>query len=380
MNTYARKIRRELHRHPEIGFDLPNTVAVVRRELEAIGLPYTEQYGQGSVVATLNAGRETYTIALRADMDALPMQEQNDAPYKSQVPGKMHACGHDAHTAILLATARELKENADKINCCVKFLFQPAEETSGGAKMMLDNGAIDDVDCVLGLHCDNTYEVGQIMVFPKEQNANSDGFYLDFYGVSSHTSVQHQGVDAIMMAVKAYTAIEFMVAKEINTLHPCIFNVGSIHAGETNNIVADHCRMFCTLRTYYDEDREKALTRIKAIVDAVALESGGRGEYTQQKYYPIVYNDPQMTLQLTQTAAKVLGKDNVGTNDHRSMIGEDFSYFSQRKPGCFFRLGTGNKEKGITAGLHRADFDIDEDALDIGVKIFTQYIYDHMNG
>lgn len=380
MNIYAQRLRRELHQCPEIGFELPKTLVVVKRELDAIGLPYTEQYGQGSVVATLNPGKGNFTIALRADMDALPLQEQNDVPYKSQHPGKMHACGHDAHTAMLLATAKELKENAEKINCCVKFLFQPAEESSGGAKMMIDNGAVEDADCVLGLHCNNSYEVGQLLVHANEMNANSDGFYLDFYGKNIHACVQHDGVDAIMMAVKAYTAIEFMIAKEINAVHPCIFNVGAIHAGNTNNIVPDHCQMFCTLRTYYNEDRERAISRIQAIIDAVAKESGGRAEYTVQKYYPVINNDPAVTQQFMQSAEKVLGQGNIITDKPRSLGGEDFSYFTQAKKACFAWLGTGNKAQGITAALHQVDFDIDEEALDVGVKLFTQFVYDNMNG
>ncbi len=380
MNTYAQKIRRELHQCPEIGFELPNTVAVVKRELEAIGLPYTEEYGQGSVVATLNAGVGKFTIALRADMDALPMQEENDVPYKSQVPGRMHACGHDAHTAILLATAKELKENAEKINCCVKFLFQPAEESGGGAKMMAENGAVEDVDCVLGLHCQNVFEVGKAEIYPYEFNANSDGFLLDFYGTSIHAASQHGGVDAIMMAVKAYTAIEFMVAKEIPATHPCLFNVGAIHAGESNNIVADHCQMYCTLRTYYKADREKAISRIKTIIETIAQESGGRAEYTTKKEYPAVYSDPVMAQKLTQTAEKVLGAENLITKPDRGLGGEDFAFFAQRKPACFFNLGTGNKAKGITSPLHKVNFDIDEEALDLGVKLFTQFVYDNMNG
>ena len=380
MFTYVQGLRRELHMHPEIGFDLPTTIALVKRALDAMGLSYTEEYGQRSIVATLNPGKGKLTIALRADMDALPLQEQNDVPYKSQNPGKMHACGHDAHTAMLLATAKELVENQDKVDCCVKFLFQPAEETSGGAKMMVENGAVEDADCILALHCDNAYEVGKLFVHPHEMNANSDGFYLDFYGTSIHACVQHEGVDAIMMAVKAYTAIEFMIAKEINATHPCIFNVGAIHAGNTNNIVSNHCQMFCTLRTYYNEDREKAIARIQEIIEAVAKESGGRAEYTTQKYYPIIYNNPEITQRFIQSAGKVLGEENLIMDNSRSLGGEDFSYFTQVKNACFAWLGTGNKEKGITAALHQTTFDIDENALALGVKIFTQFVYDHMHG
>ena len=380
MNEYAQKIRRQLHEHPETGFDLPNTIALVKSHLDEIGIPYTEKYGKSSIVATMNEGKGNFTIGIRADMDALPLTEESDVPYKSKEEGKMHACGHDAHTAILLATIKELYKEKDNIACCVKFLFQPAEEASGGAKMMVENGVMEDIDCVIALHVNNKFETGKALIVPFEQNANSDGFYLDFYGESAHVAQQETGVDAIMMAVKAYTDIEFMIAKEINATHPCIFNVGMIRAGETNNILADYCRMFCTLRTYYNDDEKKCLEKIKTIAKAVAMESGGRAEYIPVKSYPIVYNNELVTKKFALAAEKVLGKDGIIDKADRSPIGEDFSYFSKAKPGCFIHLGTGNIELGITAGLHHTNFDIDENALDIGVKLFKQFVYDNMFG
>lgn len=380
MNQYAVRVRREIHACPELGFALPKTLALVRRELDSMGVAYREDYGESSIVATINSEKNHFTIGLRADMDALPLQEANDVPYRSKIDGQMHACGHDAHTAILLATVRELVKRKDEIACCVKFLFQPAEESSGGAKLMVAGGVMEDIDCILALHCDNTLEVGQIAISSGYQNAYSDGFYLDFYGKSSHVANQEDGVDAIMMAVKAYMAMEFLIAKEFKASNPCLLNVGSIHGGSSNNIIANHCRLFCTLRTHCGEDREKAIQRIQKIVENVAEESGGRGEYTVSKHYPAVCNHEKLTQQMRNTAEKVLGQENVLHTGPRSMIGEDFSYFAMEKPGCFFRLGTGNREKGITADLHQTNFDIDERALDVGVQLLQQFVYDHMQG
>lgn len=379
MNEYARYVRRRLHEYPEIGFELPKTIAFIKEELDKMGVSYSEEFGKSSIVATINEGKG-FTIGVRADMDALPMSEENDVPYKSKIEGAMHACGHDAHTAVALALVKEINDEKDKINCSVKFIFQPAEETSGGALSMVEKGVMEKIDCIVGLHCLPSLEAGRINLFPYELNAFSDGFEIDFCGKSAHAANQQDGVDAIMMAVKAYTAIEFMVAKEIRATHPCIFNVGKINAGETNNIIADKCHMYCTLRTWYEEDREKALSRIQAIVKSVADESGGKGEFKMVKRYPVVYNNKIMTEKMYEAAVKAIGAENIDTAAVRGMGGEDFSYFSKEKPGCFFRIGVRNEARGITAGVHQVNFDIDEEALDVGVRVFKSFIYENMNG
>lgn len=379
INIYAQTIRRKLHKNPEVGFELPKTLSIIANELEDIGVEYTDKYGKSSLVATINPYKKGFTIGIRADIDALPLKEENDVPYKSKTNGFMHACGHDAHTAILIATIKELNDIKDKINCQVKFIFEAAEETGGGAKLMVEDGVMDDIDCIIGLHCDPAFEAGTIAVSPNEQSANSDGFYLDFYGESTHAAEQYASVDAIMMAIKAYSSIEFMIAKEIDPLTPCIFNVGMIEGGKTNNIVADHCRMFCTLRTYSANERDKALSRIKKIIDYIAKESGGRAEYTTVKTYSATINDPVISEKLRLSAQKVVGEECVYVNG-KSMIGEDFSDFANVKPGCLFRLGTKNEEKGITAALHQTTFDIDEEALGIAVDVYKQFVIDNMNG
>lgn len=376
--SYVRQIRRQLHMYPEIGFELPRTLELIRAELDQLGIPYTEEYGKSSIVATVNLHITDFTIGIRADMDALPIKEQNDVSYKSQIEGRMHACGHDAHTAIALATLKEIWEKRDQIACRVKFLFQSAEEYApSGAMLMVKDGVMDDIDCIVALHCQPTMPVGCIGVTAGAQNATSDGFTIDFYGKSCHVANQNSGVDAIMMAVRAYTDIELMVAKEFDAQTPILFNVGAFHGGDANNVIADHCSLFCSLRTHDDAVAAYAFDKIQRIIDAVASTTGGHATLTRCKHYPILLNDEAVSDHVRHAAEKVVGKDGIKPY-RRSMGGEDFSYFAMQKPACMFRLGVRNEEKGIVHGLHQDRFDIDEDALEIGVRIFVQFVLDHM--
>ena len=380
MDSYVVRMRREFHMHPEIGFDLPCTLKTLRAELDRMGVEYTEEFGKSSIVATVNPEKDHFTIGVRADMDALPIQEENDVPYRSLHEGKMHACGHDAHTAIALATLREIHEMRDKINCRVKFLFQPAEEFEpSGAMLMARDGVMKDIDCIVGLHVDTNFDVGHLAITPGPQNATSDGFMLDFYGTASHAARQHLGVDANVMAMRAFMDIELTVAKEISAKKPVIFNVGAIHGGTTNNIICYHCSMFCTLRTWEDSVAEHILDKIHRIIEAVASTAGGRATFTLKKHYPIVHNDETMTALLRAAGVTVVGEENMHVNA-RGLGGEDFSYLSNEKPGAFLRLGVRNKEKGLTVGVHNGRFDLDEDALELGVKVFKQFILDNQNG
>ena len=236
---YTTKIRRELHMRPEVGFDLENTLAVVRRELDAVGIEYTEEYGKGSIVATVNPEKRHFTLGIRADMDALPIKEQRDVPYRSRTEGRMHACGHDAHTAIALTVARRLYEMRESIACRVRIVFQPAEEyTTSGARVMSEAGVMDGIDRMVALHVDPKIEVGRAAIREGEMNATSDGFSLNFYGKSAHVANQQNGVDAIAMAVKAYTDITFMAAKGVAATEPVIFNVGKFNGGTSNNLIS----------------------------------------------------------------------------------------------------------------------------------------------
>jgi amidohydrolase len=381
MESYVVNARRQLHMYPEVGFDLERTLAFLKAELDKMGVEYTDKYGKSSLVATINP-EKNFTIGIRADIDALPITELNDIPFKSKIDGQMHACGHDAHAAIALDTCRRLNEMRDKINCRVKIIFQAAEEyPPSGAKLMAADGVMDDIDCVVALHVASSaaYEVGKIGLRSGPNNATSDGFYLNFYGKAAHAAQQEAGIDAITMAIRAYTDIEFMIAKEIKAQNPVIFNVGAIHGGVANNIICDECSMFCTLRTQNEKDAEYILAKIKKIIDAIAETAGGRAEYVQKKHYPMVNNHPVITEKIREAAEKVLGEGKI-IPKAQGMGGEDFSYFANLKPGCMFHLGTGNVEKGYTVGLHNGKFMIDESALELGVKIFIQFVLDNMNG
>lgn len=380
MDSYLINARRHIHKHPEIGFDLDNTLAFLKGELDRMGVEYTEKYGKSSIVATINPEKTAFTIAVRADMDALPIKEENDIPFKSEIDGQMHACGHDAHTAICLDVCRRINEIKDEIACRVKFIFQAAEEyPPSGAKLMTGDGVMEDIDCIVALHVEPGTKAGKIKIKSGARNATSDGFYLELYGKTAHAADQQNGIDAITMAVKAYTEIEFMIAKEIKANDPIIFNVGSIHGGVANNIICDKCTMFCTLRTQKQENADYILAKIRKIIDSIADVSGGEARFVESKHYPIVINNEVMTERIIESAASVIGRENILPME-QWMGGEDFSYFANEKPGVMFELGVRNEELGYTVGLHNSKFMLDESALKIGSDIFVRFIKDNMNG
>ena len=377
---YAVRLRREIHEYPEIGFDLPKTLAVVRRELDALGIPYTEEYGKSSIVGTINPDCKGFTIGLRADMDALPIQEEVDLPFSSKIPGQMHACGHDVHTATLLAAAKELKAREKELTCRVKLLFTPAEEyIEPGCKQMVENGVMDDIDCAVALHVSPEYLPEVIRVSPGGKNANSTGIELEFFGKNAHAASQEKGCDAIAMAVQAYTALEIMVAKEFKAKEPRVFNVGAFNGGYTNNVVCDYCKMFCTLRTQSDEVTEKFVTRARQIAEGIAAMSGGTAKLTVTKHLPYVINDPTVTQKVIEIAEKLVGPENVQTRA-RGMGGEDFAFMSRVKPCCQFDVGCRLYNAEKAAPVHNPKMLVNERCLETGAKMFVQFVLDNMNG
>ena len=377
---YVVKLRRQLHQIPEIGFDLPKTLAVVRGELDAMGIPYTEEFGKNSIVGIINPECKGFTIGLRGDMDALPIQEENDVPYASQHSGQMHACGHDAHTAILLATAKELKKREKELTCRVKLLFTPAEEyIQPGCQLMVEDGVMDDIDCAVALHVHPTTPAGAIRTIAGPGNANSTGVTVEFFGTNSHAADQQKGHDAIAMAVQAYGAMETMIAKEFKAKEPRIFNVGAFNGGHTNNVICDYCKMFCTIRTFSDEVTDKILSRIRQIADGVAAMSCGTAKVTVNKHLPYVLNDPIVKQKVDEAAAKVIGAENVLVKI-QGMGGEDFSFMSRKKPSVQFNLGCQMQDPEKRYPVHHPKFDMDEDCLAVGVKIFLQFVLDNMHG
>lgn len=378
---YARNLRHEIHQYPEIGFDLPKTLAVVRRELDAMGIPYTEEYGKSSIVATLNEGKP-FTIGLRADMDALPMQEDSGNPYSSKHDGIMHACGHDVHTAQMLAVARYLNDIKDTIRCRVKFLFTPAEEYKiPGCKLMAEDGVMDDIDVVAACHVNPTTDVGMMSIPEGDIGANSMGLVAEFFGKSVHAHSQQKGVDAIRIAVEAYLAMELICAREIPSTAPCVMNIGAFNAGHTNNIVCDYAKLQISARTHSDELTEFLERRIREVCEGVANMAGGRAEVTVTKLLPYVINHPVVTRQMRKAAAKVVGEENLILNPERGMGGEDFSFLCRRKPGVMFRLGTRNPEMPNTAyPVHNVHFDVDERCFEYGIPTLVNFVLDNQDG
>ena len=378
-HEYAVRLRREIHEYPEIGFDLPKTLAVVRRELDALGIPYTEEFGKSSIVGTINPDCDGFTIGLRGDMDALPIQEEVDLPFASKNPGIMHACGHDAHTAMLLGLARELKAREGELSCRVKLLFTPAEEyIEPGCKQLAENGVMDDIDFAIGCHVGPDNYTGKIGMRSGGINANSMGFTVEFFGTSSHAASQHKGKDAIAMAVEAYSAMEIMVAKEFSPTAPRLFNIGAIQGGQTNNIICNYCKMFGSARAHSDDVSETLITRVREICEGIAKMNGGEAKVTVNKFLPYVLNNEKVTEKLWAAAEKTVGEGNVFETG-RGLGGEDFGFLSRKKPCAFFRLCT-KKDEATGHVLHTVKFDLDESAMAIGVKTFLQFVLDNQNG
>lgn len=377
---YIINIRREIHQYPEVDFELPKTIALVKRELDKMGIPYTEEYGKSSVVATINPDKKGFTIGIRADMDALLIQEKTDVPFKSKIDGKMHACGHDAHTAMLLGTAKALKELETEINCRVKLLFQPSEEgKESGAAYMVADGVMDDIDIIIGQHIENWLDVGTVGVCKGNSMASSRTVKIEFFGKTAHATLPHSGIDALAAAVKTYNNIQFMLTREMNPFDRYVCSVGKLAAGTTQNVIADYAEMLISVRTYSSSVDEHIAKRIEQIAKNAADELGAQVKVDSHLKFYVVYNDPYISDLVLSSAAKVVGEENIAEMPCK-MSSEDFSQYLTKKPGVFLRLGTRNEAKGITTLPHNNDFDIDESALPIGSQVCVQFVLDNMNG
>ena len=377
---YIIGIRREIHQYPEVDFELPKTIALVKRELDKMGISYTEEYGKSSVVATINPDKKGFTIGIRADMDALLINEKTDVPFKSKHEGKMHACGHDAHTAMLLGTAKALKEIENKINCRVKLMFQPSEEgKDSGAEYMVKDGVMDDIDIIIGQHIENWLDAGTVGVCKGASMASSRTIKIEFFGKTAHATLPHSGIDTLAAAVKTYNNIQFMLTREINPFDRYVCSVGKLAAGTTQNVIADYAEMLISVRAYSSEVDEYIAKRIEQIAKNSADELGAEVKVDSQLKCYVVYNDPYISDLVLSSAAKVIGEDSIAEMPVK-MSSEDFSHYLTKRPGVFFRLGTRNKEKGITTLPHNNDFNIDESALPIGSQVCVQFVLDNMDG
>ena len=377
---YIISLRRELHEYPELEFDLPRTLSVVRRELEALAIPYTEQYGKSSIVGYLNPNCRDFTIGIRADMDALPLTEKTDLPYASKIPGVMHACGHDAHTAMLLGTAKILKAMEAELTCRVMLVFQACEEgADSGAREMVEDGMMEEIDAIIGLHIENWLEAGTVGVGEGACMAASHPVRIEFFGRTAHASLPQTGANALAMAVSTYNGINTMLATRIDPFAKYICCVGQLTAGRTDNVIPDYAEMKISLRTYERELETFIVENIRAIAESAAAAQGGTLAFHHETKALPVINHPAVRQAVLESAAKVVGEGNVVPMPIK-MSSEDFSFFVDKKPGAFIRLGTRNAAKGCVTLPHNNDFMLDEDALPIGSQVCAQFVLDHMGG
>lgn len=368
-------IRREFHRHPEPGFGEYWTSARIRGLLDEWGIMYDHPVAGTGIVAKirgLKPGRGN-TVALRADMDALPLTEDPSRSYCSLNPGTMHACGHDAHVTIALGTARILMERREEWSGWVKFLFQPAEETTGGALPMVEAGCMEDphVDYVTGLHVMPTHETGEIEIRYGDLNASSDEIHIRVRGKSCHGAYPDMGVDAIVMAAAVINSLQTLVSRNISPLDHAVFTLGAIHGGTAGNIVAGEVEMAGTLRTTDPKVRQKAIDAISRQVSCVCQGFGGTGEVKVIPGYAALINTDEIVDVLADTAAGLIGREHIHPKKFPSLGVEDFSFYLEKAEGVFYHLGCANRETGVTAPLHSPDFDIDESCLKLGVELQT---------
>ena len=362
---------RRLHQIPEVGFDLPKTVAEVKKELDAMQIPYSEAFGQCSLVAYLGKKENAPTLGLRADMDALPVQEKTGLPFASRIPGAMHACGHDSHTAIMLTVAKILKSMEEELPCNVRLFFQPSEEGAvSGARMMVENGCLEGVDRVVCVHCEENIPTGSLGIQIGNAMAACVPMTLKFHGLSSHATVPEKGIDAIAMAVESYGALKAMVKEEAGD-RPYIWSVGVFRAGEVHNIIADLCTQQISFRFYDMEFAENVRRRTLEIIEDIAARYGGRAELEWHMSCGPVYNDPKMAQKMCHIAGE-MGLPMVIMDAKRSS--EDFAWFTSRVPGILFRYGIHCPEAGCTAPAHRPDFQIHEPAMANAVLAFVNFV------
>lgn len=377
------RIRRELHMYPELGWELPKTSGLVRRELDAAGIPYeADVYGKNSVVVTINPDMDRFTIGLRADMDALPITEWNeDKPYRSRHEGIMHACGHDAHTAMLLGTAKALYAIRHHLACRVRLLFQPSEESRpSGAKTMCEHGVMRGVDCILMCHVNCGDPVHVVSSCPGTTNCSSVAFRIALEGRAVHVATPHAGIDALAAGVRIYNGIQLLLSREIDPFDVCVMSVTCMHAGKTVSANADSCILEGSIRCLRDSTMAWAQTRLEKLMRLTAQETGVTASLSfSGEPLPGASNDPALYAAFLPSARKVVGDARIKLLQP-SPGAEDFAYYEKEAPGLLFGLGMRNPAKGACHPAHTRDWDIDEDGLETGVRVFVQFVLDNMHG
>lgn len=370
--------RRRLHQKPELGFNEKLTAEFVSQKLQEWGIEHQTGIAETGIVATIKGNNRSTekVLAIRADMDALPIQELNEVPYRSQHDGVMHACGHDGHTAIALGTAYHLQQHRDTFSGTIKIIFQPAEEGPGGAKPMIEAGVLKnpDVDAIIGLHLWNNLPLGTVGVRSGALMAATEIFGCKIVGKGGHGAMPHQTIDSVVVAAQIVTALQTIVARNINPIDSAVVTVGELHAGTRNNVIADTAKMNGTVRYFNLAYKDFFKQRIEQIIAGICQMHGATYDFDYRPLYPPVINNAGMA-ELVRAVAEEVIETPVGiVPECQTMGGEDMSFFLQEVPGCYFFLGSANPEKNLAYPHHHPRFDFDEIILAMGVEMFVRCV------
>ena len=368
---YTRKLRRDFHMHPELGFEEVRTAGIIAKELNELGLETTTGIATTGVVALLEGTKPGPTVLLRFDMDALPITEETDAEYASTVSGKMHACGHDGHVAVGLTVAKMLNEMRDELAGTVKFVFQPAEEGvvndegRSGAGQMMHEGVLENpkVDQALALHLWNSKPLGWLGIGAGPMMAGAEYFKITVFGKGGHGAMPQVSVDPILASAEIISALQSVVARNVDPLKPAVLTVASIQAGEAFNVIPPKAEMTGTIRTFETEVREIVLKRFREVVENTATAMGCTAEIEMLQISPAVINAGEVAEKVMSAAKQVFPETPVDEGMYQTMGAEDMAYMLEEVPGCYFFVGSANAEKGFSYDHHHPKFDIDEDAL-----------------
>jgi len=364
--------RRDLHQHPELGFQEVRTAAIVAEHLKELGLEVRTGVGKTGVVALLQGSRPGPTVMLRADMDALPIQEATEAPYTSRTPGVMHACGHDGHVAIGLGAATLLARHARELPGQVLFVFQPAEEGEGGARAMVEDGALDDPrpEAAFGLHLWNQVPAGRVMAQSGPLMAAGDMIHITVNGKGGHGALPHEAVDAIAVSGQILSALQTIVSRNVNPQESAVLSIGTVHGGTAFNVIADKVELQGTIRTFSPAVRETVLARLRVLLDGVTTGLGATYELVIDNVAAAVINDASVSEVARAAAVEVVGATGVAWHPPL-MVSEDFSEFPKLVPACYMLLGSSSSELGLDAPHHNPRFDFDERVLPVGVALLA---------
>ncbi len=370
--------RRDFHRFPELGFKERRTATAIAEKLTAWGIPHQTGIAETGIVATIAGKKQgsNKVLAIRADMDALPIQEENIVSYRSQIDGLMHACGHDGHTAIALGTAKYLWEHRADFSGTVKIIFQPAEEGPGGAKPMIAAGVLENpkVDAVIGLHIWNNLPLGTVGVRVGALMAATEFFHCKIIGRGGHGALPHQTIDSILVAAQVVNTIHTIVSRNVSPIESAVISIGEFHAGSATNIIADSAMLSGTVRFFNPEVGIKLAFRLEEAIAGVCAAHGATYDLKYTKLYPPVINDRAIADLVRSVAETVIETPAGIVPECQTMGGEDMSFFLEAVPGCYFFLGSANPDKGLAYPHHHPRFNFDEAVLATGVEIFARCV------